>query len=127
MEQLDKPTRKLLREALDLAYQKELGRELAKLHAAFERWQQGEVSPFDLSDAIHAFHQGPNRTLYLRYVQGDQLLMLAGAVSAEILRPEELHPDLRPHVQRVLQVLKPAESTAGARPGAPGCPGDHGG
>jgi hypothetical protein len=106
MQQLSKHVRKLLREAAGSAYQKELSAELEKLHGSFERWRRGELSPFDLSDEIHRFHQGPNRQLFVRYTDNDPLLAVAGAVSAGILRLDELDPELHPHVVRVSPVFE---------------------
>lgn len=127
MEQLGKRIRKLLREAAGLAYEIELSRELDKLHGTFERWRRGEVSPFDLSDAIHRFHAGPNRTLYLRYAEGNPLIEVAGAVRTGILKLDELHPDVRVHVERILSLFEAPGSTEGAGPGTPAGAQDQGG
>jgi len=102
MEQLNKHIRKLLREAMGKAYERELTSELEKLNASFERWGRGELSPFELTEEIHRFHQGPNRELFSRYQNGDSLLAVAAAVSAGFIRLDELHPDLHAPVEQAM-------------------------
>jgi hypothetical protein len=109
MEQLSEHIRKLLREAMDKAYEKELSSELEKVQASFNRWRGGEISVFELSDEIHRFHQGPNRKLYVQYTEANPLLAVAAAVSAGILQLDELHPDLQLHIERSLQFFTRTE------------------
>ncbi len=106
MRPLSDSIRKRLRAAAAEAYRRELDRALEPLHAAFEQWRRGELSGFDLSDTIHRFHQGANRELYLRYTDGDSLFAVAGAIHARIMRLDELHPDLLPVMEPVLETIK---------------------
>jgi len=53
--QSDKVQRRRLRELAELAYERELSRELSDLEAEFGRWRSGETNAFDLSEAIHGF------------------------------------------------------------------------
>lgn len=109
MRPLSKHLRKLVRQAADEAYRRELDRELASLHAAFEQWRRGGMSGFDLSDRIHQFHQGPNRELYLRYVNETPEFAVAGAIHSGVMRLDELHPDLLPTMG---SFTEPGESAA---------------
>lgn len=68
MEQFTRAERKELRRLAGLAYERELAHELTTIEAAFRAWRAGELSPFDLSDRIHAFHNGVARDL-LRHLQ----------------------------------------------------------
>lgn len=106
MQPLSKHLRKLVRQAADEAYRRELDRELESLHTAFEQWRRGELSGFDLSERIHQFHQGPNRELYLRYVEGDPQLALAGAIHSGVMRLDELHPDLIPTMGSLVETIR---------------------
>jgi hypothetical protein len=107
-EEPSKRVRGVLREAMGEAYRRELDRELEKLAEEFARWRRGEMSPFELSDRIHQFHQGPNRELFARYTAGNSLLLLqvAGAVRQGVLRLEEIHPDAWEHVKGMMEKLE---------------------
>ena len=84
--------KRLLRELSERAYREALSRELRSLFVIFEAWQSGDKSPFDVSDAIHAFHHGPNRDLYLFYTEAPRELVVARAI-AEGLLPETSVPE----------------------------------
>ena len=106
MKPASKHVRKLLRQAADEAYRRELDRELQALQAAFERWQRRDVTAFDLADRIHQFHQGPSRELYVRYSDTDPHFAVAGAVDRGILQQDELHPDLLPLIAPSLETIR---------------------
>ena len=63
MEQIPKHIKRALRQLADRAYEIELGRELMALQGELARWQRGEMTAFEASDAIHRFHQGRARHL----------------------------------------------------------------
>src|SRR5687767_3090073 len=67
MDEPSKRVKRALRELARRGYEIELGRELAGLQGEFARWQRWEISALDLEQAIHRFHQGPARDLYLAY------------------------------------------------------------
>lgn len=71
MEQFTRAERKELRRLAGLAYERELAHELTTIEAAFRAWRAGELSPFDLSDRIHAFHNGVARDLFVTYNRWD--------------------------------------------------------
>src|SRR5262249_61675494 len=79
MKELPKAARRLIREWCATAYERELNAELGKLHELFHQWEASALSPFDLSDAIHRFHDGPARQLYGAYVmsRGDEDWLVA--------------------------------------------------
>jgi Tol biopolymer transport system component len=61
MKDPSKTVRRRLRELAGIAYERELNRELDALFKCFEAWKKDEISPFDLSENIHEFHQKPAR------------------------------------------------------------------
>ncbi|HEX6902614.1 MAG TPA: hypothetical protein VF789_23040 [Thermoanaerobaculia bacterium] len=89
-----KANRRKLRELAGMAYTRELGRELSKVEDDFARWRRGEIDPFELSDRIHRFHDGPSRDLYVRYHRVPPAQMVSYAVANEILQREEISSDL---------------------------------
>ncbi len=90
-----KAAKRQLRELAALAYERELSRELALLERAFQDWRQGRISPFELSDLIHRFHNGPSRELYSFYHLGDNHLAVANALGAGVLDESEVPEAVR--------------------------------
>jgi hypothetical protein len=64
---LTKETKRAIRKLSAMAHSKELDRELDSLNQQFIRWKSGEITPHELSDAIHTFHDGISRELFTRY------------------------------------------------------------
>ena len=99
---LTKSQRRRLSELAALAYQRELDSELAKLETEFRRWRSGELSPHELSELIHAFHNGPSRELFSRYDRRFRDLAVAGAVRRGVLSEVEVGSEilslLAPHL-----------------------------
>ena len=89
-----KANRRKLRELASVAYTRELGRELSKVEEDFARWRRGEIDPFELSDSIHRFHDGPSRNLYVRYRRVPPAQMVSYALANEVLQREEIPSDL---------------------------------
>jgi hypothetical protein len=98
--ELTKAQKRELRRIADLAHDRELSAALADLEQQFRRWRAGEIGPHDLSDAIHAFHQGPSRKLWLRYSDGTAELAALFAAERGIVAEHEIDSD-------VLELLKP--------------------
>ena len=101
-----KRVKRLLGELAERAYTEALGRALSELHESFHAWQSGHISPFDVSAAIHSFHQGPNRQLYLHYTSslGREHLVAEAMVDGllpESAVPEEVRAYLAPWVTRL--------------------------
>jgi hypothetical protein len=91
---LTKSQRRRMTELAGLAYQRDLDVELDKLEAEFRRWRSGEISPHDLSDLIHVFHQGPSRQLFAHYDPKLRHFAIADALRRGVLTEAEVGPDL---------------------------------
>ncbi|MBX9670126.1 MAG: hypothetical protein K2X93_21175 [Candidatus Obscuribacterales bacterium] len=91
-----KPIRKLLRKWAATAHERELEEELKKLHAQFNEWASSKMTSFEISDAIHQFHEGPARRLYGRYSTShlEENWLIASAVARGIIMREELPAEL---------------------------------
>jgi hypothetical protein len=92
MDQIPRHIKRALRHLADRAYEIELGRELTALRRQFERWQRGEVTAFDLSEAVHRFHQGPAHDLYVTYANRYPKAAVAHAIHTGILDRHRLPP-----------------------------------
>ncbi len=98
--ELPKSIKKALRSLVGLAHESELGRALEELFGDFRRWKSGEIDSFELSDRIHAFHDGANREIYLRYTSRLDLRFLVQHALEEglvekVAVPKEVWPYLK--------------------------------
>jgi hypothetical protein len=106
MREFTKRERKELRRLADLAYERELNAELDKLALRFDEWRAGQMSPYDLSDAIHEFHNGAARDLFVFYTRGDPAHKVARALAIGGLAPEELSADFATELQGAVEFYR---------------------
>ena len=64
---ITKRQRKALRQLMELARTREQASHLRELGARLDQWREGNITGDDLDLAIHKYHQGPARDVYLRY------------------------------------------------------------
>lgn len=105
-----KRIRRLIREYSSLAYEAELRLALQSLAKKFDTWRSGELSSFDLSDAIHEFHDGTSRDLWKSYNLGQAEWALARAVHSGALDRAVVPPELLDHLGPYFEFLE-EEST----------------
>lgn len=91
---LPKSVKKKLRELEGLAYHRELSAALSALEAEFKRWRAGELSPFELSDRIHRFHDGEARELWKRYDGRSLEWTVSDALQRKIVTEAEVGPEV---------------------------------
>lgn len=104
MKAMPKATKKLVREWAEIAYDRELSAELQKLHDLFNKWADGGVNPFELTEAIHQFHKGPARQLHVRYglSHGEDDWLVANAITHGIIKKEEVPAEVLESLTRQL-------------------------
>jgi hypothetical protein len=78
---MTKAQRKRLRELAAIAYRRQLAVELAELETDFTKWRAGKLDALELSERIHAFHDGPFRVLHSRQIDID--LEIDGEIVSE--------------------------------------------
>jgi hypothetical protein len=105
-----KAQRRRIRELGALAYERELSEELAKLEAEFKRWRAGEIDAFQLSEAIHRFHQGASRELFTRYDQSTLEIAVAQAIHRGIVSQDEAGADTVALLGNILAFLREQET-----------------
>jgi hypothetical protein len=62
-----KSERKRIRQIADLAWERGRRIELRKIAVAIEEMECGRLTPFDVTDCIHRFHDGAARDLYKQF------------------------------------------------------------
>jgi hypothetical protein len=89
-----KVRRQIVQEFAALAYERELARELDTVEIGFSRWRRNEVSAHELSELIHAFHDGAARRLYSVY-HGELIEIAVGsAIARGVLTEEEVPSEI---------------------------------
>lgn len=101
-----KPTRKKVRALARLAYERELANALAALEAEFTHWRAGRLDAFDLSDRVHAFHDGTARDLYKLYVLGEPELVVARALERGLVSEAEADAEVLEAVTKLRDLLR---------------------
>lgn len=97
--------RTILRELRGQAWEAELGEALRPIADLFDAWRRGAASAFDLSDAIHRFHDGDSREIWKKYQWRDTKMLLAAALEDGYLRrdqvPDDVYAYLLPHLEQL--------------------------
>ncbi|MCL5261469.1 MAG: hypothetical protein M1561_07380 [Gammaproteobacteria bacterium] len=107
MQDYPKCIKKQLCELSGVAYKRELDSALSDLHKLFEAWQQNKINCWDLSDAIHKFHDGISRDLYKQYVMSGShySLPVAYALARKILCREEISDEVYQLIEPMLSFI----------------------
>src|SRR5207248_2952187 len=92
--QLTKEQKRQAREVAALARDAELSEALRELDALFSDWRNGRLDAYQLSDAIHQFHDGQARELFKLY-QGAPEDLAARAIAHELVPPAQIPRELR--------------------------------
>ena len=85
MKDYSKNIKRLLREYMTEAYERELHRELTKLDQSFAQWRAGAISSGELSYRIHQYETGISRELYKQYNESPHEMTVAYAIVIGIL------------------------------------------
>ena len=93
--ELTKKQKKHIRELASVSYERELAAALDKLLVAFQKWKEGGISPFELNEQIHKYHNGTARDLFKQYAMGDPDMVVMFALAEGILKIEDLNEDCR--------------------------------
>ena len=118
MEPVTRREGKGLRRLAGIAYDRELGRELTRLEAAFSEWRAGRLTARDVSAAIHAFHDGVARDLWVLYNRVDPTSTVPRAVAAGLLADSEVPAALLAKLQNALEYYRDEAARSDADPPA---------
>jgi hypothetical protein len=102
MQQYPKNIKRLLREYMVEAYERELHREMAKLDLGFEEWRDGTINSGELSNRVHQYEAGPSRELYKKYNYSPHDINVAYAIVTGILNRDEIPIELLEAISSLL-------------------------
>lgn len=112
-----KKQRRELSELQGLAWERELSVALEGLQKDFASWQNGDISPFELNDRIHRFHNGRSRELFNSYSGSLDMFFLEFVVARGVIEESEVSEDIlnvyRPHINSCRERLRNSEESAG--------------
>ena len=94
MRNYSKRIKRLLREWMTEAYERELHRELTKLDQSFVEWRDGIISSGELSHRIHQYETGSSRELFKHYNRVPRDMTVAYAIVVGILDQDEVPAEL---------------------------------
>ncbi|MBL8179324.1 MAG: hypothetical protein JNK48_31895 [Bryobacterales bacterium] len=107
---LPKQVKAVLRELAGKAHEKALTQVLSQLDGDFQAWRKGEITPFELAQRIHLFHQGPDRQIHLRYTRSVDLeFLVVQSVREGFLDREEIPADVMPYLESAFALFRDAE------------------
>lgn len=101
-----------LRELGAVAHEEELRRALLPLADAFDAWKAGRLPAGDLVEAIHSFHQGPARELYLKYDRHLLSASVAQAIANGVIKKESVPPEVLDHLAGLLEFYAGPEGSS---------------
>jgi hypothetical protein len=101
-EPIPRKMKKLLREYSGLAHESELRHELEALSAQFDEWKNGAMDSWELTEAIHRFHNGTARELYKQYNYGSIELNVAHAIFTGLLDRGQVPRELLDYLKKYL-------------------------
>jgi hypothetical protein len=110
MDKVSKRIKRALRDLAGIAYEVELGRALTALREHFTRWERGDITAFDVDEAIHRYHQGPARELYKLYGGGMLDMVVAHAIVAGVLDRSKTDPEVLTHLSRAISFYESHKS-----------------
>jgi len=99
-----------MRELAGSAHEEELRQELLRLSSDFDQWKVASLDSFELSDRIHAFHNGAARELFNRYTGGMLEITVAHAIARGILPRDEVPPAVLAALARHLALYESGDS-----------------
>ncbi len=106
MAEPSKKIKRLLREYLSEAYERELQRELTQIDHSFAEWRASKISSGELSARIHQYETGPSRQLYQQYNSGNLEMNVAYAIVTGLLSREEITAEVLAAIERQLDFYK---------------------
>ena len=109
MKPLPKHLRRELREKTAQAHEAALRRALEPLADSFDAWRAGTLDSGELSDRIHAFHQGPARKLFSFYTGDIPEIAVAHALVTGLLPRTTVSAELQQAIGNAIEFCESQE------------------
>ena len=113
-----KSDRKRIRQIADLAWERGLRIELRKIAVAMEEMESGRLTPFDVTDHIHRFHDGASRDLYNQFSSSLPWLAVCRAYFDGVLTDDDItnasgdiQADIREFAASLAKLAREREAT----------------
>ena len=90
----EKRVRRALRELAGVVHEEELRQALEPVADALHRMRRGEISPIEVSEIIHEFHQGPARWIWASHLSLDPVSLVARGVAGGVLPRERVPAEI---------------------------------
>lgn len=103
---LTRAERDKLAELAELAYARELQRDLVRLADAFAGWRAGRIGARDIDASIHDYVRGASRDAYQRYTGLNPEAAVARAVALHLVKESELPEGLRGKLEGSIRGLR---------------------
>ena len=103
MRDYPKQIKKELKKLSDLAYRRELDKELEKMAKQFDDWRQRRMNCFELNEKIHEFHNGVSRELWSKYESRHEDFMVTVAIVKNIIKKEEISLKAFEHIKDLIE------------------------
>lgn len=105
MKEYTKNIRRELQSLNGLAHKRYLDRALGELQQQFARWESKEIDGFDLKEAIHEFHNGPARKLYVYFGGGQRMndSRVARALVEDLIKESEISTETLTAIARRIE------------------------
>jgi hypothetical protein len=87
---LSKSERRKIRQLAEVAWDRQLRGELHKLAAAIADMAEGKITPFDVNEQVHRFHNGVSRDLFCMYSSSDPWYAVCRAHFDGVLTDDDL-------------------------------------
>jgi hypothetical protein len=107
------PTRikKIFRPIIAAAHEAELRRALESLRSEVGEWRAGKIDSFELANRIHAFHNGPNRDIHVRFTSRlDPRVLVQHALEEGLIRKASVPKEIWPYLDGFTSVHRCSES-----------------
>ncbi|MHA2360158.1 MAG: hypothetical protein ACXAB5_07780 [Candidatus Thorarchaeota archaeon] len=102
----EKEIRKQIRELAGKAHDRELNLYLSELENHFAEWREGTISPIELSDSIHEFHNGANRAIYKTYTKLKRDQLVARAIGIGLLSEDEVPLEIKERLAGAIEFYR---------------------
>ena len=101
-----KRERQQLRELASVVYEAELGALLGELVRSFHQWRAGTLLASELSQTIHAFHQGESRRLWSMYQTLKEPEIVARGIALGLIADDKVPHALTDKLSSLVELFR---------------------